>query len=75
MARRLVRYLIAFYPWGVPKEPRERHEPKPTQRTQPKGRDKDGKPYEPIEIPVPTEGDVMGLLEKVAHAPADADEK
>jgi hypothetical protein len=43
---------------------------KPTQQTQPKGRDKDGKPYEPVEIPVPTDGDVMGLFEKVAHAPA-----
>ncbi len=51
------------------------HEPKPTQSTQPKGRDKDGKPYEPIEIPVPTEGDVMGLFEKVAHAPAEAGER
>jgi len=47
------------------------HDPQPTQPTQPKGRDKDGKPHEPIEIPVPTEGDVMGLLEKVAHAPAE----
>jgi hypothetical protein len=49
--------------------------PKPTQQTQPKGRDKDGTPYEPIEIPVPTEGDVMDLFEKVAHAPADTGEK
>ena len=49
------------------------HEPKPTQQTRPKGRDKDGKPYEPIEIPVPTEGDVMGLFEKVARAPAEKD--
>ena len=48
---------------------------KPTQLTKPKGRDKDGKPYEPIEIPVPSEGDVMGLFEKVAHAPAEAGEK
>jgi hypothetical protein len=44
-----------------------------TQPTQPKGKDRDGKPYEPVEIPVPSEGDVMGLLEKVAHAPADDD--
>jgi hypothetical protein len=51
------------------------HDPKPTQQTQPKGRDKAGKPYEPIEIPVPTEDDVMGLLEKVAHAPAEAGER
>jgi hypothetical protein len=53
----------------------EDHSAEPTQRTQPKGRDKDGQPYEPVEIPVPTEGDVMGLFEKVAHAPADAGEK
>jgi hypothetical protein len=46
-------------------------DPKPTQPTQPKGRDRDGKPYEPIEIPVPTEGDVMDMFEKVAHASAD----
>jgi len=44
----------------------------PAQLTRPKGIDPaTGKPYEPIEIPVPTEGDVMGLLEKVAHAPAE----
>ena len=49
------------------------HEPQPTQPTQPKGRDKDGKPYPPIEIPVPTEGDVMDLFEKVARAPAKQD--
>jgi hypothetical protein len=46
-----------------------------TQPTQPKGKDGDGKPYEPVQIPVPSERDVMGLLEKVAHAPADAGEK
>jgi hypothetical protein len=46
-----------------------------TQPTQPKGRNKDGKPYEPVEIPVPTQGDVMDLLEKVARAPADADDE
>ncbi|HXN36417.1 MAG TPA: hypothetical protein VN892_00100 [Solirubrobacteraceae bacterium] len=46
----------------------------PTQLTQPKGHDGEGEPYEPIEIPVPTEGDVMGLFEKVAHAPAEAGE-
>lgn len=46
----------------------DKQESKPTQLTQPKK----GKP---IEIPVPTEADVIGLLEKVAHAPADAGEK
>lgn len=50
-------------------------EPTPkTQLTQPHGIDpKTGKPYEPIEIPVPTEGDVMDLFEKVARAPAEKD--
>jgi hypothetical protein len=44
-------------------------EPTPTtQFTQPKK----GKP---IEIPIPTEGDVMHLFEKIAHAPAQAGEK
>jgi hypothetical protein len=37
-----------------------------TQQTQPRGRDKDGKPYPPIQIPVPTKADVMGVLEKLA---------
>jgi hypothetical protein len=47
-----------------------------TQLTQPRGiNPKTGKPYEPIEIPVPTERDVMDLFEKVAHAPAKAGEK
>jgi hypothetical protein len=46
-----------------------------TQPTRPQGRDKDGKPYESVEIPVPSERDVMSLLEKVAHAPAEAAEK
>ena len=41
-------------------------ESEPTQQTQPKGRDKDGKPAQPIEIPVPSDDEVMGLLEKAA---------
>jgi hypothetical protein len=42
----------------------------PTQPTQPKGIDpKTGKPYEPIEIPVPKRGDVMDFLEKTAKLP------
>ena len=54
----------------------ENHDAESTQPTQPQGiNPKTGKPYEPIEIPVPTEGDVMDLLEKVAHAPADAGER
>jgi hypothetical protein len=40
---------------------------RPTQKTQPKGIDpKTGKPYEPIEIPVPKRGDVEGLLKRAA---------
>lgn len=46
----------------------DQQESKPTQLTRPKK-------GEPIEIPVPTERDVMGLFEKVAHAPAEAGEK
>jgi hypothetical protein len=49
----------------------ETTERKAIQETQPKGRDRDGNPYESVEIPVPTEGDVMGLFEKVAHAPVE----
>jgi hypothetical protein len=44
---------------------REGHDAEPTQLTQPKGRDKDGKPYEPIEIPVPTRSEVEGFFRKV----------
>jgi hypothetical protein len=43
-----------------------------TQQSQPKGKDKDGKPYEPVEIPVPSEDDVMGLLEKAAKPEDDS---
>jgi hypothetical protein len=46
--------------------------PEQTQPTQPKGKDADGNPHKPIEIPVPAERDVMGLFEKIAHAPAEA---
>jgi hypothetical protein len=39
----------------------------PTQRTQPKGIDpKMGKPYEPIEIPVPKRGDFDKILKRAA---------
>jgi hypothetical protein len=40
-----------------------------TQETTPKGHDKDGKPYAPIEIPIPERGDVMDFLEKAAKLP------
>jgi hypothetical protein len=43
----------------------EDHDAEPTQLTQPKGRDKDGKPYEPVEIPVPTRGEVRAFFRKV----------
>jgi hypothetical protein len=48
---------------------RRKSQPEPTQLSQPKGRDKDGKPYEPVEIPVPSEADVFGDLEKLARKP------
>ena len=38
----------------------------PTQKTQPKGKDKAGEPYEPVDIPVPKREDVFGILEKFA---------
>jgi len=41
------------------------HSAEPTQPTQPKGTDKDGKPFEPVEIPVPTRGQVMEFFRKV----------
>jgi hypothetical protein len=55
--------------------PNRKHHQSPTQRTQPKGRDQDGKPYEPIEIPVPTEADVLGALEKLAKTDQKDEEK
>jgi hypothetical protein len=40
----------------------------PTQRTQPKGKDKaTGKPYEPIEIPVPKVSTFRAAIRKVAQ--------
>lgn len=38
----------------------------PTQKTQPKGRDEQGKLHEPIEIPVPKREDVERLIAKAA---------
>jgi hypothetical protein len=52
----------------------EDHEREPTQRTQPKGIDpRTGKPYEPVEIPIPTKGAVLGALERAAK-PVSQDE-
>jgi hypothetical protein len=45
-------------------------EPK-TQQTQPKGRDKDGKPVEPITIPVPKRQDVEDALDRLIGAESD----
>ena len=42
---------------------------KPTQKTTPKGIDpKTGKPYEPIEIPVPKRKDIEDLVKRAAKA-------
>jgi hypothetical protein len=42
----------------------------PTQKTQPKGIDpKTGKPYEPVEIPVPKRSDFDKLLERAEQPP------
>jgi hypothetical protein len=41
--------------------------PENTQKTQPKGIDpKTGKPYEPIEIPIPKRGEIEDLLRRAA---------
>lgn len=50
--------------------------PEDRQQTQPKGVDKDGKSYAPMEIPVPTETEVIDAFEKIAgvsapESPAD----
>lgn len=46
----------------------------PTQPTQPKGKDKDGKPYEPVEIPVPKVSTFRAAIRKVAQ-PVNASKK
>jgi hypothetical protein len=46
------------------------HEGYPSQQTQPKGiNPKTGKPYEPVEIPVPSREEFLRNLEKVAPKP------
>lgn len=47
--------------------------PEPIQPTQPKGRDKDGKPYEPVEIPVPKRSAFDRLLGRAEHTPPPKD--
>lgn len=46
------------------------HDTERTQPTQPKGIDPEtGKPYEPIEIPVPKEREIEDLLSRAANRP------
>jgi hypothetical protein len=45
----------------------EDHNAEPTQLTQPKGRDRDGKPYEPVEIPVPKASTWRAAIRKIAQ--------
>jgi len=41
------------------------------QDTQPKGKDKDGKPAKPVKIPVPKRADVEDLLRKASKRTSD----
>jgi len=43
---------------------------KPTQKTQPRGKNDDGTPAEPIDIPIPTRGQILGDLARSAQAAA-----
>ena len=45
----------------------------PTQQTQPKGRNKDGEPYEPVAIPVPKRGVFERLLHRAENTPPPKD--
>lgn len=52
----------------LPKMTDDQHDAEPTQRTQPKGIDpKTGKPYEPVEIPVPKLGVFERLLKRAEN--------
>ncbi len=53
--------------------PDKDHSAQPTQPTQPKGRDKDGKLYEPIEIPVPKEDDFEKLVRRAVKRQPSSD--
>ena len=44
-----------------------KREPTPTQLTLPKGKDKDGNPAEPIEIPVPKVSTIRAAIRKLAQ--------
>jgi hypothetical protein len=50
------------------------HTGKPTQPTKPKGKDKQGKPYKPVQIPIPKKADVLGTREKAAKSPTGSKE-
>ncbi len=52
------------------KKPRE----EPTQKTQPRGKDAEGKPAKPETIPVPTRGEFFRDLKKLAQ-PEGLDKK
>lgn len=45
----------------------------PTQPTQPQGTDKDGKPYEPVEIPVPKVSTIRAAIRKLAQTDKSPD--
>ena len=54
--------------------PDDQHDAEPTQPTQPKGIDpKTGKPYEPIEIPIPKEQAIEDLLSRAARPSGQED--
>lgn len=53
----------------------DEHDPEPTQQTQPKAIDpKTGKPYQPVEIPVPKRGDWERVLRRATKGGREADE-
>jgi hypothetical protein len=43
------------------------HTGKPTQPTRPKGRDKQGKPYQPVQTPMPRRREFFEKLSRVAE--------
>jgi hypothetical protein len=51
--------------------PRRKPPTPKTQQTKPKGRDKHGKPYRPMEIPVPKRADVEDALDRLNRAKPD----
>lgn len=51
----------------MPENGQHKPETTPTQPTQPKGRDKDGNPAEPVEIPVPKIGTIRAAIRKLAQ--------